>query len=390
MDAPPDPRRERLDRVAGLSRLAPRVDYELRGLSFGAATLRRNPASGRWDSLTLSPGATTVLYPLTHWLGRGEFVGDDDLSPGLYSLVVDGALLSNPAWLLDAAPIDPALSPAAARSLTHLRRSLAHATRLDAPCPVCPPPRRGRHGSSAYPTASSSLTRQRMELLQILGIDVRGLFDEPTPPEVECPHTAMRHEAFGALFAAFPELAFEATQLLIAAPTLSPPRFVMSPMMMRGLVGAWLMGRAHRGSRAWLGGARPEPAPPPTPRADDALLSVGQRAALAFARASWGFEGPLGAFVPAMNDDSAAMPVMAPAMALADVALVWPDGVARPAPRLPEAALPPPPPPPPTPGQELMTPELRALGYSDAAIKKLLKDGTIERAGYGWFRWKGR
>lgn len=195
------------------------------------------------------------------------------------------------------------------------------------------------------PDGVELLTRQRLELLQILGIDVRGLFDEPGSPELECPHTAMRHEAFGALFAAFPELAFEATQLLIAAPTLSPPRFVMSPMMMRGLVGAWLMGRAHRGSRAWLGGARQEPAPPPKPSADDALLSEGQRAALAFARASWGFDGSLGAVAPTMNDDSAAMPVMAPATALADVALVWPDGVARPAPRLPEAAPPPPPPP---------------------------------------------
>jgi hypothetical protein len=107
-----------------------------------------------------------------------------------------------------------------------------------------------------------------------------------------------------------------------------------------------------------------------------------------------------------MNDDSAAMPVMTPAMALQDVALVWPDGVPRPAPRLPEATPPPPPPKRPTapkrakaatksasakpaPGQELMTPELRALGYSDAAIKQLLKDGTIQRAGYGWYRWKG-
>jgi len=36
-----------------------------------------------------------------------------------------------------------------------------------------------------------------------------------------------------------------------------------------------------------------------------------------------------------------------------------------------------------------MTLELRALGYTEAKVKKLLKEGTLERAGYGWFRWKG-
>lgn len=420
MDATPDPRRERLDRVAGLSRLAPRGDYVVGGLSFGSATLRRNPTSGRWDSLTLllapgaaadgakavKPKATTVVFSLMHWLEHGDFVGEDDLAPGLYSLIVDGALLSNPAWLTDAAPIDPALDPAAARALAHLRTSLTNVTHLDATCPVCVA-RRGRHAMSFRSMSSSALTRQRIEFLRRLGVDVTGLFDEPASPEAVCPHTAMRHEALRALFVASPELAFEAADVLIAAPALSPLRFVMSPVMMRGLIGAWLMGRAHPGLSASHGVARPKPAPPPTPRAGDALLSEGQRAALAFAMVSWGFDGPLEAFAPAMNDDSAAAPVMAAATALQGVALVWPDGVAKPAPRLPEAAPPQGPPkraeaPPkrpgaasqrapstPTPGQELMTPELRALGYSDAAIRQLLKDGTIERAGYGWFRWKG-
>jgi hypothetical protein len=35
---------------------------------------------------------------------------------------------------------------------------------------------------------------------------------------------------------------------------------------------------------------------------------------------------------------------------------------------------------------ELMTSQLRDLGYSDAAIKKLLKSGELERTGFGWFR----
>ena len=276
-------------------------------------------------------------------------------------------------------------------------------TRVDVTCPVCPPPRRAGRARSTYPMPPGVFDRERLQLLRMLGLDVSGLIGEPAAPEAPCPHAPMRHEAFGALFAAFPELAFEATQLLIAAPTLTPPRFVLSPAMMRGLVGAWLMGRARPG--ALPRAITRAPAAPTLD--DDARWSEAQRAAEAFARGAWGFDGPL----RAADDGAGATPVLAAGEALPDVALMWPDGVARPAPRPPEAA---PPKPPkvkkptapkrpkaeakgtskpaaakPTPGQELMTPELRALGYSDAAIKGLLQDGTIERAGYGWYRWKG-
>ncbi len=36
-----------------------------------------------------------------------------------------------------------------------------------------------------------------------------------------------------------------------------------------------------------------------------------------------------------------------------------------------------------------MTSELRALGYSAATLKQMLAEGTLERTGYGWYRFTG-
>ncbi len=36
-----------------------------------------------------------------------------------------------------------------------------------------------------------------------------------------------------------------------------------------------------------------------------------------------------------------------------------------------------------------MTSELRALGYTDAKVKRLFVEGRIERIDFGWYRWKG-
>ncbi len=34
-----------------------------------------------------------------------------------------------------------------------------------------------------------------------------------------------------------------------------------------------------------------------------------------------------------------------------------------------------------------MTSELRARGYTDAKLRQLIKEGVVERAGFGWYRW---
>ena len=55
----------------------------------------------------------------------------------------------------------------------------------------------------------------------------------------------------------------------------------------------------------------------------------------------------------------------------------------------PAAPAPAPKPAAPAPGQEMMTSELRALGYTDAKVKRLFVEGRIERIDFGWYRWKG-
>lgn len=428
-----DPVRARLDRVAGVSRRTPRAEYAVEGLSFGAAKLKRNPGHGRWESLilTLTPEAsaeseraggsraTPVYYPLEYWLACGSSPGDDeddDVPAGLHALLVEHGLLSSPAWLTDAAP--PALPADAAAALDGLRTVLARVTGMDVKCPVCGPARGGRAvRGGRYGRGPGDLPEQA-SLLRMLGLSIADLYDEPAGPSPGCPHAAMRREAFGALCGEFPELAFEAALVLVAAPTMSPPRYVLSPLRVKSLLDTWLVQRVLPAvddppRRAVL--------PPPVP--EDAALSPGQRGALAFAAQSWGYDGAPGRFVPPVNA-AGDMPAMAAGVALPDVARLWPDTVAKPAPRpagepagkaprpSPKTArtarAPRPPkttettetteveaatesqrPPAPTPGQQLMTSELRALGYGDARVRQLLKDGTLERAGFGWYRWKG-
>jgi hypothetical protein len=418
-----DPLRERLDAVAGLSVRAPRREYTTDALWLGAATLRRREGDGRWEALTLrltpeaaaasgragGSTAATVEFALDQWLSTGEFAG---FGAGLRDLLAEHALLSRPEWLTDASADPPAIDGPSREALARLRNALERVTGQWAPCPACAPPRpAGRAGYGAL----AELLGARLPMLRRLGIDVSDLAEEIAPPAVECPHAKMRKEAFRALYAAFPELAFEATQVLSAAPALTPPRFLMTAMMMREAVRGWLgplrdddddveaAGGATGGRELGL---------------DEVTIAPATRAALGLSARAWGFAGPLAGLVATANESGEGMPTLT-AAAAPDVALLWPEGVARvappaetkkAAPKAKAAAKAPAKAPAkkkkpkakkkkavaekvvpaaPTAGQEFMTKELRQRGYSDAEISKMLTDGKIERVGFGWYRWKG-
>ncbi|MDO9017597.1 MAG: hypothetical protein Q8S73_45075 [Deltaproteobacteria bacterium] len=409
-----DPMRALLDRVAGLSRRAPLLAYEATGLSFGAASLRR--VDGRWASLTLTltggaprkPGR--VEYPMDTWMAESASLDADDVpDDGLRSLLVDHALLSHPAWLIDPEPDGRPSEGAAAAALDSLREHLELVTRRAVRCPVCPAPfRRGGSRWSGVNIPFGRMGDEERSLLKMLGLLPP---EEPEPENApSCPHAPMRREALEALYRAFPELAFEAATVLVPSVTPVAPRFLVSPMLMRPLLRDWLLVPTDV-----------EDEYAPLVRApEDAGLLAGQRAALALAAAAWGEEGSLTRFAPPAND-AGPLPAMPTKAALPGLVLLWPDGIAKPLP--PAAPSAPPPPavdaPPkrakpapkrakvapaaatepapqpgpvastPSPGQEMMAGELRALGYTDAKIRQLIKDGVVERAGFGWYRWKG-
>lgn len=413
-----DPMRALLDGVAGLSRRAPQPAYEAPGLSFGGASLRR--ADGRWASLTLTLTAgaprkpTRVEYPMDTWMAESaSFDPGDAPDDGLRSLLVEHALLSHPAWLIDAEPIGRPSEGSAAAALDSLREHLELVTRRTVRCPVCPAPfRRGGSRWSARSIPFGRMGDEERALLKMLGLLPP---DEPEPEDApSCPHAPMRREALTALYQAFPELAFEAATVLVPSLTQVGSRFLVSPMLMRPLLRDWLLAPADIDSEYAPLARNPE----------DAGLSAGQRGALALAAAAWGEGGSLARFVPPANDAGPA-PAMPTKASLPPLVLLWPDGIAKPPPPAapstppPAAAVPAPkhakpspkraklspaapvepapqagPTPPPaastpSPGQELMASELRALGYTDAKIRQLIKDGVVERAGFGWYRWKG-
>jgi len=415
-----DPMRALLDGVAGLSRRAPLPAYEAPGLSFGGASLRR--ADGRWASLilTLTGGATRkptrVEYPMDTWMAESASLDAGDVpGDGLRSLLVEHGLLSHPAWLIDPEPAGrPSEGPAAA-ALDGLREHLTRVTGRNVRCPVCPPPfRRGGSRWSARTIPFGRMGDEERALLKMLGLLPP---EEPEPEEApSCPHAPMRREALEALYQAFPELAFEAATVLVPSITPAVTRFLVSPMLMRSLLRDWLLVPTD---------AEEEYAPL-VQGPEEAGLSSGQRTALTLAAAAWGEGGALTRFAPPAND-AGPVPAMPTKAALPPLVLLWPDGIAKPPPPAAPSASPPavvapppgrakpapkrakvaaaapiepapapvlapspspsPSPSTPTPGQEMMTSELRARGYTDAKLRQLIKDGIVERAGFGWYRW---
>ena len=401
-----DTERATLNAVAGVSRTRPAAEYRVEGLSFGAATLARGHGD-RWGSLTLTltaeaashttaPTATTVRFDLGYWASSaGSRQRDDaEFHEAVRSLLLDHHLLSRPG-LLAHADGGPPVEGAAAKALLALRDRVEGVRSHSATCPVCD-------------DLVASLRHRYMEGQLRRGAAPsgygwrRGL--------VDCAHAPMRGEAFAALLAAHPELAFEAAGVLRPASALDPPRFALSHQLLAPMLGHWLMrrGRSRYGYvddpfRYGRGGERQRLSRVPQGES----LSVSLRGALHFAAQSWGASGPLEGFAPPTTEAVEATPTMTTSVEPLDVSVMWPEGVARPAEKepakkepaavkkpagratkkatealKPEAGAP-------SIGQMLMTAELRALGYSDAKVKSLLAAGTIERAGYGWFRWKG-
>lgn len=441
-----DPVRAELDAVAGVSRRAPDTRYTVTGLSFGEATLSRHPSTGRWEWLTLrlsaaaaattkTPKELSVSFPMEFWLAQGANFGDKDstLAAGLYALLMEHRLLSRPGLLWGAN--DGALVEGPAMdALALLRASMVRTLEQAATCPACGG---GTGRSLAASTNPIELIQQmlngqmsRAERMSVLasGYGRRGV----VVPTV-CDHTPMRVEALHRLCAVFPELALEASQVLLAAPAMDPPRFVLSPQMEKPMLGQWLMQRTRRrydyddygsgyGRGYGYGGGYGRPTRRVSLRrtAGETTLSPALRGALTFATQSWAATGPLESFVAPPEGAADAAPVMGTAAEFIDVAVLWPESVAKAAapvaatrettevakakptakakPKTKKAeaakaeaakAAPVEAGAAPTPGQELMTTELRTLGYSDAKVKQLLKAGTLERIDFGWYRWKG-
>ncbi len=193
------------------------------------------------------------------WQAESGFISfDEGGAGGLRSLLVDHGLLSNPSWLLDADPTGHPVDGPAAAALDRLRAHLRRVTERTVYCPLCrvAPPR----GLSRWAALAPSLARMGTEeraLLQMLGLLPPEDAAPPSPPT--CPHAPMRREALEALYRAFPELAFEAGGVLVATPSMTPPRFVLAAPLVRALFSAWLPGPSRPPDAAaggWGGRAR--------------------------------------------------------------------------------------------------------------------------------------
>ncbi|MEZ4389660.1 MAG: hypothetical protein R3A48_01085 [Polyangiales bacterium] len=383
----------RIEALAGVSLSAPRREYRAEGLSFGDATLSRDGSSERWQSLTLTlrgPDATpgsnvrslrpsVVSFSLTpsrleHY---GEIYGmgaprPGDLPFGTRALIVDHALLSNPAWLLDPASALEGASSDAANALEELRATLTRY--LDDPMPCSECAAKAARARPARRPARGSMQAGYLEMLRRMGVNISFLeASEPEPePEPNCPHAPMRAEALRALFARHPELAFECLGVLVPHTKGERPRFVLNPAQMPTLLRDWLSAPDHVTAER------------PSARFDASASSPGE------------------------------------------VQRIWPESVPKPAP--PAPSLPPPPrekkatekkatekkatekkatekkatekkatevssekaaEAPFTAGQMVMSSQVRDAGYDAAAVKRLLKAGTLERVDFGWYRWKG-
>lgn len=248
-----------------------------------------------------------------------------------------------------------------------------------------------------------------------------------------CPHMAMKYEALATLCRRFPELAFEATGLLQAAGALDPPRFVIHTEAFKSALGHWLLGRARSRYDDWgasysrLRHRRTYSATKSRAR-EATTLPPEQRAGVTFAASAWGFPGEIGALGwdpattlegdvsiderPSVEEPlsvSAILPegcVEAP-KAKAPVVATSPARRARtskstttgaaqkaaptpksgPAAKVPAVSAPAVAE---APTGELMASELKAMGHTPADVKRMLADGVLERAGFGWYRFTRR
>lgn len=380
---------------------------------------------------------------------RGDLGLEAEALVGLRTLLVKHRLLSRPEVLLGGHAQDiPSGSPSA-RVLGLLVRQLAERTTkprisyVDEECAQCREVRAAGERSlreaalkaaEAAVMAAGSKTEAR-RLQQDLYWKKAALVNarDVSRRADACPHMAMRYEALAALCARFPELAFEATGLLRAGGELDPPRFVIQAEAYKVALGHWLLGRARGRYDGWSdpyarSRHRRTYAAARSRAREATALPPEQRAGVTFAASAWGFEGEIGALgwdpaaapegdvsideLPSDEEQisvSAVLPdgcVEAP-KAKAPVVAASPAKRARPskstAAGAAQKAAPTPKSGPAakvpvvsapavteTPAGELMASELKALGHTPADVKRMLADGVLERAGFGWYRFTRR
>ena len=272
---------DEIARVAGVALRAPSGAYSVEGLSFGRATLTRDERAGTLSGATLelalTPEAVTravaeggadvaaVAVPVGtfHLSARYEDDEDDALGDGLRDLLVEHQLLARPALLdVEGEPQGEALNHSTTRTLAELRRrhaSFVSAQAQGAPCAAC----RVVQEQSQERRFEAEVRARR----EALGARLKAVTDRAERAAAEkefsewewetrwkyrnegsfasCPHAPMTAEAWRAITAAHPEVAFELVGLLVPEPESQPPRFTLAQELVRKILGAWLVGRAR-------------------------------------------------------------------------------------------------------------------------------------------------
>ena len=370
---------------------------------------------------------------------------------GLRDLLVTHRLLSHPAWLRSGRADEiPSGSPGArtlgvlAKQLTERTTEPGHAY-LNDECVSCRELRARAEraaneaalklAEAALRAAKSATEARRLQQTVQWRKAALASHGGPARRESSCPHIAMKYEALTALCRRFPELAFEASGLLHVGGALDPPRFVIEAEVFRTAIGHWLLGRVRGSYGGWDAPygrhryRRTYSASKARAR-EAATLPPEQRAGVTFAANAWGFDGEVGAlgWDPAATPEGdvaideqpseaeqISVPAMLPEGCLAAPKAEAPAAKAPPAKRASAATAPtkkatakapkgkttakapvakPPVAKPPAaaeaPTRELMASDLKAMGHTSADVKRMLAEGVLERAGFGWYRFTQR
>ena len=438
------------DVIAGVSLHAPRTTYVLDDLHFGSAVLERPSRSDRLTLATVTvraPGveASEVRFTLDHAGARYYDREAIDVAP-LRALIVEHGLYSRPELITGDAQLSGA--PAEAASLRAFRVRLAAALRNARPhgdvdvCDVCERLRRvereeliarkmveGEAELARTRGHARTMLEYRLHALRALGAGATGA---AVDDDKDCVHARYLHAALRAAVVAWPELAFEMAGLLVPARALRPARFVLPAALLQGALTAWLVGeRSRRDDRlddllgSWRRGRKtrmPSKARRTTHLGDevpaamqDVIGWVARAQGSDFERIArtWCAAGTGGATAAATSDvhiaSEALLPegVIAPPPAPTPVPLAPPPPtsvgttlgkVPQPSPakkappaKSPRTASAKPkakarPAAPPPPAEELTAGQLRERGHGPKELKRMLRDGELERVSYGWYR----
>ncbi len=398
-DANAGARAELLDAVARASFEAPREEYTAEGAAYGVARLRRaTTGTGSWTELVveLGPAVVAAVYskggsPTPTASFNASMVAErggplaNEVLAGLRSLLVEHRLLENPKllWSETSAGI-PTESPAE-KSLAALREVLLAKVRTGrdflarmecAPCRGVREAREKAAGEAEIarlesviaetraPNEAARLKRELLERRDALMYG-RAAGAKGASQSEECPHARLRLVALEALCTKHPALAFEAAGLLRPAFSPRPSRFALRPDVIDGAVEQWQASKARDRYSAWLDWYG-NPNGQPQPRAA-AVARPKEPAVVATPAAP---EPEPKKLVAVERKRKSIAPAPAPR--------VRAKAKPKPEPEQASTAM--------RVGEELMTSDLRDRGYSAPDIKRMLKEGAIERASYGWFR----